>query len=149
MTDSFVYSAVSVIDLSCCGNKLCQQVWKLVLTVAILLHCPLLCVAKDETSVGIMCRRFCSNFLRKSRLWQIWLARRLTPDVSTVYIYIYTMLHRGIWPLRCCLVDEWELLACRLSLYWPPFLLYWRLNWQIPWTLMDGPAGLASNIVEN
>jgi Reverse transcriptase (RNA-dependent DNA polymerase) len=26
----------------------------------------LLCVAKDEASVDIMCRRFCSNFLRKS-----------------------------------------------------------------------------------
>jgi hypothetical protein len=28
----------------------------------------MLCVSKDETSVDIMCRRFCSNFLRKSRL---------------------------------------------------------------------------------
>jgi hypothetical protein len=27
-----------------------------------------LCVAKDETSVDIMCRRFCCNFLWKSRL---------------------------------------------------------------------------------
>jgi hypothetical protein len=27
-----------------------------------------LCVAKDETSVNIMCRRFCCNFLWKSRL---------------------------------------------------------------------------------
>jgi Reverse transcriptase (RNA-dependent DNA polymerase) len=27
-----------------------------------------LCVSKDETSVDIMCRRFCCNFLRKSRL---------------------------------------------------------------------------------
>jgi hypothetical protein len=46
---------------------------------------PVLCVAKDETSVDIMCRTFCCNFLRKSRLWQSWLARRLTPDVATVY----------------------------------------------------------------
>jgi hypothetical protein len=29
---------------------------------------PVLCVAKDETSVDIMCRMFCCNFLRKSRL---------------------------------------------------------------------------------
>jgi hypothetical protein len=28
----------------------------------------LICVAKDETSVDIMCRWFCCNFLRKSRL---------------------------------------------------------------------------------
>jgi hypothetical protein len=28
----------------------------------------MLCVAKDETSVDIMCRRFCCNFLRISRL---------------------------------------------------------------------------------
>jgi hypothetical protein len=28
----------------------------------------LLCVAKDETSVDIMCRKLCCNFLRKSRL---------------------------------------------------------------------------------
>jgi hypothetical protein len=27
-----------------------------------------LCVAKDQTSVDIMCRRFCCNFLWKSRL---------------------------------------------------------------------------------
>jgi hypothetical protein len=31
-------------------------------------HFLLLCVAKNETSVDIMCRRFCCNFLRKSRL---------------------------------------------------------------------------------
>jgi hypothetical protein len=30
--------------------------------------CCVLRVAKDETSVDIMCRRFCRNFLRKSRL---------------------------------------------------------------------------------
>jgi hypothetical protein len=51
-------------------------------------HVPtqrLLCVAEDETSVDIMRRKLCCNFLRKSRLWQIWLARRLTPDVATVY----------------------------------------------------------------
>jgi hypothetical protein len=54
-----------------------------------------LCVAKDETSVDIMCRRFCCNFLWKSRLWQIWLARRLTPDVSAVYVYI----HIYVWSI--------------------------------------------------
>jgi hypothetical protein len=47
-----------------------------------------LCVAKDETSVDIMRRSLCWNFLPISRLWQIWLARRLMPDVSTVYIFI-------------------------------------------------------------
>jgi transposase InsO family protein len=51
------------------------------------------CVAKDETSVNIMCRRVCCNFLWKSRLRQIWLARRLTPDVSAVCIYIYIYRH--------------------------------------------------------
>jgi hypothetical protein len=55
----------------------------------------LLCVAKDETSVDIMCRMFCCNFLRKNQLWQIWLERRLTPDKSTVYIYIYVMYGLG------------------------------------------------------
>jgi hypothetical protein len=45
----------------------------------------MLCAAKDETSVDIMGRMFCCNILRKSRLWQIWLVRRLTPDVATVY----------------------------------------------------------------
>jgi hypothetical protein len=44
-----------------------------------------LCAAKDETSVEFMGTMFCCNFLRKSRLWQIWLARRSTPDVATVY----------------------------------------------------------------
>jgi hypothetical protein len=29
---------------------------------------PMLCVAKDETSVDIICKRFCCNFLRKSQL---------------------------------------------------------------------------------
>jgi hypothetical protein len=43
-----------------------------------------LCAAKDETSVDIMCRKLFCDFLRKSRLRQIWLARRLTPDVATV-----------------------------------------------------------------
>jgi hypothetical protein len=47
--------------------------------------CLMLCAAKDETSVDTMRRMFCCNFLRKSRLWQIWLARRWTPDVATVY----------------------------------------------------------------
>jgi hypothetical protein len=47
--------------------------------------CRLLCAANDETSVDIMCRKLCCNFLRKSRLGQIWLAGRLTPDVATVY----------------------------------------------------------------
>jgi hypothetical protein len=32
---------------------------------------PLLCVAKNETSFDIMCRKLCRNFLRKSRLRQI------------------------------------------------------------------------------
>jgi hypothetical protein len=41
--------------------------------------------AKDETSVDIMGRTFCCNFLRKNRLSQIWLARRLRPDVTNVY----------------------------------------------------------------
>jgi hypothetical protein len=27
-----------------------------------------LCAAKDETSVDVMCKKFCYNFLRKSRL---------------------------------------------------------------------------------
>jgi hypothetical protein len=31
-------------------------------------ECKVLCVAKDETSVDIMCRGFCCHFLRKSRL---------------------------------------------------------------------------------
>jgi hypothetical protein len=44
-----------------------------------------LCAAKDETSVEFMGRMFCCNFLRKSRLSQIWLAGRLTPDVATMY----------------------------------------------------------------
>jgi Protein of unknown function (DUF 659) len=48
-------------------------------------HCLLLCAAKDETSVDTMRRMFCCNFLQKSRLWQIWLARRWTPDVATMY----------------------------------------------------------------
>jgi hypothetical protein len=34
------------------------------------------CAAKDETSVDIMRRMCCCNFLRKSRLRQIWLARQ-------------------------------------------------------------------------
>jgi hypothetical protein len=29
-------------------------------------HGEVLCVAKDETSVDIMCRRLCCNFLRES-----------------------------------------------------------------------------------
>jgi hypothetical protein len=45
----------------------------------------LFCAAKEETSVEIMGRMFCCNFLRKSLLRQIWLARRLTQDVATVY----------------------------------------------------------------
>jgi hypothetical protein len=31
-------------------------------------HGEVLCAAKDETSVDIMCKRFCCNFLWKSRL---------------------------------------------------------------------------------
>jgi hypothetical protein len=37
-------------------------------------------------------------------------------------------LHMGTWPLRGYSVDQWKLLACRLSLYWPSFLLDWRLK---------------------
>jgi hypothetical protein len=62
-----------------------------------------LCVAKGETSVDIMCRRFSCNLLWKSRLCQIWLARRLTPDVSAVLIYIHIYVRsiagfRGVRP---------------------------------------------------
>jgi hypothetical protein len=46
-------------------------------------------------------------------------------------------------------VDLWELLACHLSFIDLPFCYVDDWNWQIRWTLMDGPAGLAANIVEN
>jgi hypothetical protein len=48
-------------------------------------RCNVLCAAKDETSADIICRRFSCIFMRESQIGQIRLARRLTPDVATVY----------------------------------------------------------------
>jgi hypothetical protein len=53
----------------------CLQTFRLVVTAQYTYqnifessHEEVLCVAKDETSVDIMCRKLCCNFLRKSRL---------------------------------------------------------------------------------
>jgi hypothetical protein len=44
-----------------------------------------LCVAKEKSSVNIICRRFSYIFTRESPIWQIRLAQRLTQDVATLY----------------------------------------------------------------
>jgi hypothetical protein len=77
---SYTVATSGVNRLSCqtCHNRLFRK--------------KVLCVAKDVTSIDIMCRRFCCISMWKSRLWQIWPARRLMPDVSAVYVYIFTYI---------------------------------------------------------
>jgi hypothetical protein len=61
-------------DATCTGKQLakeplpCLNTKKCAGEKHCLSDCPLLCAAKDETSVDIMGRMFCCNFLRKSRL---------------------------------------------------------------------------------